>query len=378
MRVREMQSDDYAAVHRVRVENGLGAQSPESWRHFDNNPHRSAGEPLPRGWVLEDETGQVVGVFCFYPVRYRWKKRSLLAGVAHTLAIDKQHRLSTAMLMAPLARQSGVDFVLTTSASEAPARYYQFLQFHRLPVAYFQQMLCWVVNYRKVAKAALQQRKLGWARKLSLPAAAGLRLAHALSGRNRFGRRSAQVRRIETFDERFDRFWGRLAECSPRLLAMRDRASLQWHFEFGLRNDRVRVLTLENGIEMAGYAILFREFRQPQQLLDRYHLVDLQVLEPRPETIEPLMAGALELARSEGIGMLDVVGLDLPKRRILERLHPYVRSTKRSPYWYKSLRTVDGLDLESSEVWDPTLFDGDATIWSAASESHLADGPMTS
>ena len=62
----------------------------------------------------------------------------------------------------------------------------------------------------------------------------------------------ANIERLNAFDERFDHFWERLAERSGRLLAARDRESLEWHFKFALQDDRVRVLVLiENG-ELAG------------------------------------------------------------------------------------------------------------------------------
>ena len=33
------------------------------------------------------------------------------------------------------------------------------------------------------------------------------------------------------------------------------------------------------------------------------------------------------------------------------------------PAWYKAVQSMPGLDFEAPEVWDFTLFDGDAAIW---------------
>ena len=71
MHVREMQIGDYAAVQRVRADNGLVGKSPEFWRHLRCNPHRSQPDSPPIGWVLEDGNGTIVGIFEFYPVRCR-------------------------------------------------------------------------------------------------------------------------------------------------------------------------------------------------------------------------------------------------------------------------------------------------------------------
>ena len=366
MRVREMQSDDYEAVQKVRSENGLGCLSRAEWDHFEHNPHRTAGRELPIGWVLENNEGRIVGIHGVYPVRYRWKERSLLAGVAHTLAVAAEHRLSTAALMAPFFRLETVDFVLSTSANQAAATYFEFMKARRMPVAHFTAVLSWVVNCRRVAAAALQKRQMPWPWGLSFPAAAAVRLMHAVCRRNRLGRISANVRVLDGFDERFDRFWQQLAARSRRLLAVRDRASLQWHFEFALRKNRVRILALEDGNELVGYAVLLREIRQARQLLNHYHLIDLQVLTPRAEAVEALIGRAVRVAQSEGMDMLDTWGFDQPKRRILEDMRPYVRHLDHWPFWYKVCRPIDGLNLDSPDVWDPTGLDGDATIWSWA------------
>ena len=363
MHVREMLSEDYEAVQRVRSENGFGCLSRGDWDHFENTPHRAAGCELPIGWVLEDNDRRVVGIHGVYPVRYQYRGRRLTAGVAHTLAVDPDHRLSTVLLMAPFFGLENVDLVLSTSANRAAAQYFQYNKANRFPVAWLSTSLTWVVSYRKVTAAALQKKQVPCHAACAVPAAAAVWVRDLLQRRNRFGPRTPRVRCIDAFDDRFDRFWMRLVERSPHLLAMRDRASLQWHFEFCLRSQRVRILVMEDGGEMVGYLILLRELRQQGQLLDRYYVVDLQLLDPQVEHVEALMCGALRLASSEDMGMVDVVGLGSAKRQILEAMRPYARTSDQWPFWYKETHSIEGLDLTSTDAWDPTMLDGDATIW---------------
>ncbi len=355
--------DDYEAVQRVRSDNGLGRLSREFWTHLENNPHRSAGCQLPMGWVLEIDDGRIVGIHCAYPVRYQYRGRPLLAGIGHTMAVDRAYRLSTFGLVAPFFRLEKVDFVMTTSANRGAALFYQYNKASPIPVAHLADHLSWVVNYRKVVSAALQKKRVPAPAVVALPAAVAAWTLDSLAGRNRFGRRASGVHQLENFDGRFDRFWTLLAQSSDHMLAVRDRASLQWHFEFALQKGHVRILVLEQHGEMIGYLLLLRDLRRDSQLLDHYLVVDLQVLEARADHVQALMAEALRTARSEGFAMVDVVGLCTEKRRIVESMRPYVRSTDRSPFWYKATRTVEGLDLHTPEVWDLTLLDGDATIW---------------
>jgi hypothetical protein len=75
------------------------------------------------------------------------------------------------------------------------------------------------------------------------------------------------------------------------------------------------------------------------------------------------------LAAAEGVDVLDAVGFGVSKRRILEAMRPYVRATERSPFWYKMARPIEALDPAQPEIWDPTLLDGDATIWNDCSRT---------
>ena len=154
MPIREMQTEDFEAVQRVRAANGLGPQSRSHWDHLNNNPHQPCGARLPIGWVLENETGQVVGIHGAYPVRYRWRDKRLLAYVAHSLAVDAGHRRETLALLAPYFRQAGADLLITNSANRSSAPLFQFMQASKMPLAYYNQILSWVVNYRDVAGAA--------------------------------------------------------------------------------------------------------------------------------------------------------------------------------------------------------------------------------
>ncbi len=363
MNVREMQSNDYAAVQEVRVANGIALQSIEGWEHFANNPHLSANAALPHGWVLENAEGRIVGVHGAYPVRYAWRGRQLIAYVAHSLAVNADHRRDTLALLAPFFRQSNVEFLLTTSARKEVALLFQFMQCRKMPLAYYDELLSWIVGFRGVAEAILKRRKTRGSAVLSYPLAAAIWTGQKILGVNRRGRSSSKVRCIDRFDDRFDHLWQRLAESSHRLLAMRDRASLEWHLRFALQNQRVKILVLERGDEIDGYAILLREDSHGTQALSRFNIIDLQILEPTAKSVESLMSAALRVARKEGVDVLDVVGLEPCKRQILEKLNPHRRKMGRWPFWYKPVREVEELDMESPEVWDPTLLDGDATIW---------------
>ena len=65
-----------------------------------------------------------------------------------------------------------------------------------------------------------------------------------------------EVQVCPRFDDRFDDFWGDLARNNPRrLLAVRTREVLEWHFRYSLENNQLWIVTVVNGPRLAAYAL---------------------------------------------------------------------------------------------------------------------------
>jgi hypothetical protein len=170
------------------------------------------------------------------------------------------------------------------------------------------------------------------------------------------------VRTLDEFDERFDAFWVKLRQSPGKLRAIRTRESLAWHFHYALREKRLRIFIAERPEGMVGYLLLLRQ-DLPQTGWHRYRIADLQVLEHDPLLVKSLLATALDYAREQKAHLLEAVGLDVFPRGVLETLRPPRRKMTVWPAWYNAVRSIPGLDFEAPEVWDFSLFDGDAAIW---------------
>src|SRR5262249_41935326 len=111
------------------------------------------------------------------------------------------------------------------------------------------------------------------------------------------------------------------------------------------------------------YCILKRT-DQPQgmQGLTRMRLVDFQTLEPGANLLPGLLRAALRRCAAEGIHVLEHLGCDLPKMRSFDRFAPYRRKLPAWKYYYKAANPALDDELRKPEVWDPSTFDGDASL----------------
>jgi len=98
--------------------------------------------------------------------------------------------------------------------------------------------------------------------------------------------------------------------------------------------------------------------------LRRFQVVDIQAARDEPDIILSLMAGALEHAARSGVDVVEAVGFHKSKRDLLERLNPHHRTYPSFPYLYKVRADSPALRdaLQNTDVWDASLFDGDASL----------------
>jgi hypothetical protein len=136
---------------------------------------------------------------------------------------------------------------------------------------------------------------------------------------------------------------------------------LEWHFKRPLENGKAWVLTVGKGSALAAYAIFLRRDNSALSL-KRMRLVDFQVLGGNTEFLRALICHALARCRREGIHMLECLGFAPDKQRVIEALAPHRRKLSSWRYFYKATNRQLAQTLEDPGVWDPSCFDGDASL----------------
>ena len=360
MRLRELRLNDYAEVVALLDRNGLRKPTPDQWEYLGSaSPHRHQLAGMPAGWLLEHDPDGVVGTFRNIPFLYEWNRRSIRIAIASAWAVDAAHRHHSLMLATQYFKQANVDVLLnTTAVAETSGKAFLAFRAQRVPQATYTARLLWITEYRGFASHLVRERRLPMA--LKYPAAFA---AWAADVPRRRGGGPEQVRAIDSFDARFDRFWAVQRDRRDRLQAVRDAATLTWRF--ALERVPPLIAALERNSELAAYAVLVR---RDQGELRRFEVADLQAFGDEPALVRAMMAGALGLAREQGIHLVALSGHHDAKRQALRTLGPYVKTTPGWPLYYKAVDASLAEPLQSSAAWDLSLYDGDS-LWSAMFES---------
>ena len=362
--LRPARFEDYPQIERLESSHGLLTLRADDWRGlWLNNPlWRRLGDKWPIGWVLEDATGTVVGSLTNIPSLYTYLDRELIAATGRGWVVTSDYRGVALWLMDEYFHQEGVDLFINTTVNSLAVEPFSAFGSVRVPLGDWDTAAYWITERRGFARTALRIKAVPLPDLLAIPAAALLRLREA------FGVRplpalapSVVVEQANAFDSRFDTFWAELVrKDSNKLLGVRDGRTLSWHFAGPMRAGQAWAFMASRNHLLRAYCVVKRQ-DHPQSGLVRMRLVDYQNLESEA-LLSGLLRAALERCKAEGIYTLEHVGCDLPKMRLLDRFAPYRRKLAAWPFYYKAVDPTLDADLRKPEVWDPSAFDGDASL----------------
>jgi hypothetical protein len=170
-----------------------------------------------------------------------------------------------------------------------------------------------------------------------------------------------EVRVGRDFDPRFEAFWEILEQRSEALLAVRSRATLQWHFGTALDKGDLWVLTAARNGNIDAYAV-FERRDEPEYGLKRMRMVDFQACEWHDEYCAALTQRAFDECRAQGIHVLERVGCGLDTTRMFDQCATRRRGLPGWSFFY--LTRDEGLaeQLSQPEAWAPSSYDGDASL----------------
>jgi hypothetical protein len=355
--------EDYDQL--IRLEAHLNPETLpfEEWRALwlDNPLWPEVASRWPIGWVLEIPSGELVGCVGNVPVRYHFRGERLIGATGRAWFVLPQNRAygASSKLMAEYCHQP-VDLVLATSVSaEAVSTSYYFAR--RIPAGDWEAVAYFVTGHRPFASRALRKLKVPMPDALAPFAGAGLHLKDAFFNK-RFPKANSAftIEAADRFDSSFNEFWNELLrQKSEVLLSARDSATLAWHFALPIRRGRLWILTARRNGQLRAYTVFERkdDGTEPR----RMRLVDYQTIEPEAELLADLLALALRRCSREGVCVLDMSGLGLPKMRMFEELAPY-RRKQNWPFWYRTMNSGLADVLARPESWEPTEYDGDASL----------------
>jgi hypothetical protein len=192
------------------------------------------------------------------------------------------------------------------------------------------------------------------------PAAGAIRLKDALSAKSLPAvSKSIVVEFADDFDARFDAFWNELVRQNfDKLLAVRDRRSLAWHFEIPKRTGSLWIITATRHGLLRAYGIFNRQGRSDG--IPRMQLVDYQTLDRDEDLLPGLLQVALQRCANENLLLLEQIGCGVPKQASFDKYAPYRRKLRSWRYYFRAADPAIHAKLSCPDVWDPSMFDGDA------------------
>ena len=362
VRVREACFEDYAKITSLQARYELEVRSYEEWSHlWTKNPVYRGREWWPIGWVLETAAHEIVGYIGNIPLLYEFQGRTLLTATGRAFVVDEQHRNHSFMLLDRYFRQPRVDLHLNTTVNAQAVSAYGVFRAKRVPVGEWDQSAFWITNHRGFVESLLKSRSIPLASVLSFPVSLASRFRELFSDKHLKVDSKVQVEYGSSFDDRFDAFWAELKKNNRRLLAVRDRETLEWHFRHSLIGERIWILTMGTPSRIEAYAIFFRD-DNPKFDLKRMRLVDFQTLNDGHHLLPSMLGSALQRCRAEGIHMLEVIGYCPEKREVVDGAIPYRRRLPSWMYFYRTKNRELAEQLKSADVWDPSGFDGDSSF----------------
>jgi hypothetical protein len=356
--------EDYSGIATLYERHGFASRSFEEWASlWIGNPLYNELPEWPIGWLLEDENKTIVGYLGNIPLPYVFRGSQIVAATSRAWVVDSGFRSYSFSLLHRFFRQKSVDLFINTTVNKNAIRGYEAFRVSRVPVGAWDQSIFWITNYLGFAASVLVNKRVpGW-KLLSFPVSLGLvaqdRLPRKRVGAHGYG---VSLTFVNDFDVRFDTFWEKLLSSnSDILLAMRSREILDWHFRRALAENRAWVLIAEVGSQLVAYAIFLR--RDNKQLgLDRLRLIDFQSLPDRNEVLRPMLGRALDRCRRESVHMLEIIGLTPERERVIDDAGRRRRSLPSWLYFYKANDERLAEALKDPRSWDPSCFDGDASL----------------
>jgi hypothetical protein len=363
-RLRPARFDDYPQIQDLEATLLEGTPLPgKDWRGLwlDNPVWPRVENHWPIGWVLEDEGGRIVGSLSNIPSLYQFRGRELISANGRAWMVRPEYRGFALSLMGEYFGQEYADLFVNTTVNQMSAEVFSTLS-ARIPLGDWGTIAYWITRYRGFASIVFEKARLPMPAFLAIPAGAALWLRDALVAKALPACPDGVfIESTDGFDCRFDAFWDELVRLYPdKLLAERDSRSLAWHYAIPIRRNRLWIFTASRNRLLRAYCVLNRQ--DWGRGVRRMRLIDYQTLESDIDLLPGLLRAALRRCVVEDLYALEHLGCGLPKMSSLDRLAPYRRRLPNWPVYYHAADPALAAELRSPETWDPSSFDGDASL----------------
>lgn len=324
------------------------------WRYHDN-PARS--EAIPHFLVAEQE-GKIIGLHGLTPLRVKVGDESVIAGCSCDLAVHPSARSAGLKLKLQAMKKELTPLPMSTSANE-PANSITLSLGGKELVPARQKCI------KPLRYGNLLRKKVGDRLGRSIGRLTGLLIGGPIDMAAKLFRMSGRTPQgyvledINAFDERFDRFWAKIARAHPIML-VRDAEYLNWRYaRYPFAG--IESFALVRDEEIAGFAAIYTGTGDDGLVFSA--ILELLAVENQAAVSRYLLGEAIRRAdRNRAVTIMGkAITADL---RQTYRVHGFtLRTLPFSPFTYKN-NTVFPDDLfDNPNNWFTSLGDGDASYY---------------
>jgi hypothetical protein len=361
--IRPATFDDYPSIQALEAANLPEALPADEWQRMwlDSPLWPRLGKNWPIGWVLQDDSGRIVGSLGNVPSSFVFRGQELVCGNGRAWVVLPEYRGFALWLMDEYFNQPDAQLFVNTTVNAVAAQVFSTLS-ERIPLGDWQTSSYWVTGYRGFARGALDKIGVPLSGVMAVLAGGALRIRDAMFARRLPAPNPALViAEVANFDNRFEQFWNELVRQNPdRLLGLRDSRTLAWHYAIPLRRRQLWIYTVSRNGQLRGYCVFKRQ--DTSQGLRRMRLIDFQSLDPDVDLLPGLLQTALSRCAAEGLDMLELVGRGVPKLHSFDDFAPHSRKLPNWAFYFHAADPALQKTLQAPAVWDPSEYDGDASF----------------
>jgi hypothetical protein len=297
---------------------------------------------------------------------YEYEGQTLRAAATCRLAVERDYRAFTHLLVTSFFRQT-VDLFLDTTATVSAGRIMKAFKAVELPQKDYGKVLFWILDPGAFTTSVFKRLGINSSLKGIGSALASVVVQADMGLRRRprnakSGRYTIAETDVNNLGEEFQQFWSDKLLEMPRLQAKRTSSIMRWHFDPPGSRRATRVLGCYVGSRLVGYGVV-RHDDAADEGLRRSIIADLMIDESAPQVMDHLLTAILRSSKNAGSHVLEVMGFPKEIRQKFLQWKPYSRDYPACPYLYKARDPVLHRKLANENAWYACPFDGDATLW---------------
>ena len=361
-KIREALFSDYEGIIKLEKDHDFVLKDYDDWEHiWKNNPAITKNWPM--GWVLEDDSQEIVGYFGNIPMNYEYNNTKILAAAGRDFVVKKEFRSYSLMLINKYFIQKAPDMFIATTANYEGGKVQSAFKAKPIPADSTDIALFWITNYEQFIKSFCRKKNIPCISILTHPLSLALQGVDKIKGRNRFScKDNSDIKIYYNFDDRFDEFWTKFKEKNKaKLLFVRDKTNLDWHFRHAIKKNHIWIFAIEEDNKIKNYIIFLRQDGEKIGL-NRVRLIDYCSLDNDQNAFLKIMLSALEKFKQEGVCLIESIGFNIETRTIFGKSNPRKRKLSSWPFYYKSNREELTNILNDPKKWNPCYIDGEASI----------------